>query len=334
MRVTQLGLAERFALGHTRGGMIRSLMFTTVACVAILAEASALEWMRDLDAAGKKAAAESKLLLVEFTGSDWCKFCIAQKKNVLEQPEFVAWAEKYCVPVEIDVPNNAALVGGERQKRLNKFICDEFGVQSFPTLKVMTPEMVTVGGYSGAQSSPGGAIARLEKSFAAAKRLRSALKKDGAARTQALADIYRKLSEAERPHQFNLLRLLAESDSDNTTGLVPEYRRLAQIKRLQRGLAESLTAEERLNYLNREWENPEPGNEEALRRLKGQLLREQALQQSNNAQSVADILAARDAMIQSLEYTDNPQERFQLRHFIDTYYADPEALFLKQQKKR
>lgn len=88
------------------------------------------------------------------------------------------------------------------------------------------------------------------------------------------------------------------------------------MKRLQRGLAESLTAEERLNSLNSEWENPEPGNEEALRRLKGQLLREQALQQSNNAQSVADILAARDAMIQTLEYTDNPQERIQLRHFM------------------
>ncbi len=306
----------------------------TVASVTILAEASALEWMRDLDEAGKKAAAEGKLLLVEFTGSDWCKFCIAQKKNVLDKPEFAAWAEKYCVPVEIDVPNNAALVGGERQKRLNKFICDEYGVQSFPTLKVMTPEMVAVGGYSGAQASPVAAIAALEKCFDAAKRLQAALKKDGAARTQALADIYGKLSETERLHQFNLLRLLAESDSDNTTGLVPEYRRLAQMKRLQRGLAESLTAEERLNCLNREWENQEPGNEDALRRLKGQLLREQALQKSRHAQSVAEIIAARDAMIQSLEYTDSPQERSQLQQFIHTYYADPEALFLKQQKNR
>lgn len=206
---------------------------------------------------------------------------------MLDKPEFAVWAEKYCVPVEIDVPNNAALVGGERQKRLNKFICDEYGVQSFPTLKVMTPEMVAVGGYSGAPTSPGAAIAALEKCFDAAKRLQAALKKDGAARTQALADIYGKLSETER-----------------------------------------------LNCLNREWENQEPGNEDALRRLKGQLLREQALQKSRHAQSVAEIIAARDAMIQSLEYTDSPQERSQLQQFIHTYYADPEALFLKQQKNR
>lgn len=309
-------------------------MFTAVASVAISAETSALEWMRDLDAAGKKAAEEGKLLLVEFTGSDWCKFCTAQKKNVLDKPEFVAWAEKYCVPVEIDVPNDAARVGGEKQKQLNKFICDEYGVQRFPTLKVMTPEKVVVGGYSGAQSSPRDAIDHLEKSFAAAKRLEAALKKDGSQRTKALASLYQKLSPTERPHQFALLRLLAESDADNTTGLVPEYRRLAQMKRLQRGLAESLTVEERLACLNREWGCVEPGNESNMRRLKGQLLRNLALQQGKKAQSVDDIIAARDSMIQSLEYEESPQERTRIQHFIDAFYADPEALFRKQQEKR
>lgn len=58
------------------------------------------------------------------------------------------------------------------------------------------------------------------------------------------------------------------------------------------------------------------------------------MQQGKNARSVDDIIAARDAMIQSLEYAETPQERAQIRHFIDTFYADPEALFLKQQKKR
>lgn len=308
-------------------------MFTAVASVAMSAEVSALEWMRDLDAAAEKASAEHKLLLVEFTGSDWCKFCIAQKKNVLGKPEFVSWVEKYCIPVEIDVPNNAARVGGEKQKQLNKFICDEYGVRSFPTLKVMTPEKVAVGGYSGAQPNPRSAVARLEKSFPAAKRLEAALSKNGAERTEALAAIYRELSAAERPYQFALLRLLAESDSANTTGLVPEYRRLAQMKRLQRGLAEFLTVEERLACLEREWENIEPGNEGDLRRFKGQLLRNLALQQGNQARTVDDVIVARDTMLQSLEYVDTPQEREQLQLFIDTFYADPEAIFLKQQKK-
>ncbi len=39
-------------------------------------------------------------------------------------------------------------------------------------------------------------------------------------------------------------------------------------------------------------------------------------------------------MIQSLEYEESPQERARIRHFIDTFYADPEALFRKQQEKR
>ncbi len=160
-----------------------------------------------------------------------------------------------------------------------------------------------------------------------------ALSKIGAERTEALAAIYRELSAAERPYQFALLRLLAESDSANTTGFVPEYRRLAQMKRLQRGLAEFLTVEERLACLEREWENIEPGNEGDLRRFKGQLLRNLALQQGNQARTVDDVIVARDTMLQSLEYVDTPQEREQLQLFIDTFYADPEAVFLKQQKK-
>lgn len=109
--------------------------------------------------------------------------------------------------------------------------------------------------------------------------LDAALKKDGSQRTKALASLYQKLSPTESPHQFALLRLLAESDADNTTGLVPEYRRLAQMKRLLRGLPESLTVEERLACLDREWGCVAPGNESNMRRLKGQLLRNLALQQ-------------------------------------------------------
>ncbi len=63
--------------------------------------------------------------------------------------------------------------------------------------------------------------------------------------------LYQKLSPTERPHQFALLRLLAES----------------------------LTVEERLACLEREWGCIEPGNEGDMRRLKGQLLRNLALQQ-------------------------------------------------------
>ena len=74
--------------------MFKKLVLTLGAAVAMVAHAAEIEWMTDLEAAGKKAAQENKLLLVEFTGSDWCRYCILQKKNVLDKPAFAEWANK------------------------------------------------------------------------------------------------------------------------------------------------------------------------------------------------------------------------------------------------
>ena len=43
-----------------------------LAITASLSHAAGDEWMTDFEAAKKKAAAENKSLLVDFTGSDWC----------------------------------------------------------------------------------------------------------------------------------------------------------------------------------------------------------------------------------------------------------------------
>lgn len=153
--------------------MIHKLIETVL--MAMTAAAAPIEWMSNLEAAGRRAKEEQKLLLVEFTESDWCKACLIQKEKELETPEFEDWVEQHCVAVEIDVPNNASRVGGEQQKALNQLLCDEYGDVSFPTLLIMTPELVEVGGYRGAQSSPTKAIAELEKSFNTAQRLEQAL---------------------------------------------------------------------------------------------------------------------------------------------------------------
>lgn len=139
--------------------------------------AAPLEWMTDLEAAGKRAEAEGKLLLVEFTGSDWCRACLLQKKAVLSDAAFEAWAEQHCIAVEIDVPNDAARVGSEMQKILNRRICEEYGIYRFPTLRIMTADLVDVGGYSGALGSAAAAIGELEKAFPPAEQLEQALRK-------------------------------------------------------------------------------------------------------------------------------------------------------------
>ncbi len=55
----------------------------------MVAPALGAEWMTDFEAAKARAAAENKAILVNFTGSDWCGYCMRMKRNVLDKQEFL-----------------------------------------------------------------------------------------------------------------------------------------------------------------------------------------------------------------------------------------------------
>ena len=289
--------------------------------MAMTAAAAPIEWMTNLEAAGQRAKEEQKLLLVEFTGSDWCKACLMQKKKVLETPEFEDWVEQHCVAVEIDVPNDASLVGGEQQKALNQMFCDEYGVFSFPTLLIMTPELVEVGGYRGAQTAPAKAIANLEKSFSTAQRLEQALTKTGAERAAALCPFYQAPAGKPLHISYPLLKRLVETDPHDSMGLHTEFRNRRQIRQLERDIITAGGYEARLRCAESVLAAAEPANVPYLRKRKGQLMRELALHIARHAQSAQDITRARQIMEKSLEYVDSEHEKNQLRHFIDIYFA-------------
>ena len=81
-------------------------------------ETSKAKWMDDYEAAVKLAKAENKLLLLDFTGSDWCGWCIKLKKEIFDQKEFVAYAEENLVLVELDFPRKKKLT--ESLQKQNK----------------------------------------------------------------------------------------------------------------------------------------------------------------------------------------------------------------------
>lgn len=297
--------------------------------MAMTAAAAPIEWMTNLETAGQRAKEEQKLLLVEFTGSDWCKACLMQKEKVLETPEFEDWVEQHCVAVKIDVPNNASRVGGEQQKALNRLLCDEYGVVSFPTLLIMTPELVEVGGYRGAQSSPTNAIAHLEKSFSTAQRLEQALTKTGAERTAALCPFYQSPAGKPLHISYPLLKRLVETDPHDSMGLHTEFRNRHQIRQLERDIITAGGYEARLRCAESVLAAAEPANVPYLRKRKGQLMRELALHIARHAQSAQELARARKILEDSIEYVDSEHEKNQLRHFINTFFARP-TVFLRK----
>src|SRR5258708_33083688 len=69
----------------------------------------AANWMTDLPSAQATAKAENKVVLLNFTGSDWCGWCIRLRSEVFSQPEFDAYSNDHLVLVEADFPRRKAL---------------------------------------------------------------------------------------------------------------------------------------------------------------------------------------------------------------------------------
>ena len=98
--------------------MIKHTLYT-VSLAAIIAPAMGAEWQTDFEAAKQQAAAENKAVLLNFTGSDWCGYCIRMKAAVLDTPEFAEYVKDKFVLVEVDLPRRNVLSAEEIEKRIH-----------------------------------------------------------------------------------------------------------------------------------------------------------------------------------------------------------------------
>lgn len=130
--------------------MKRLWFVLTAALLAGSLQAAELTWLTDLDQAKARAAAEKKYVLLNFTGSDWCPFCVKLQKEVFSKPEFAEYAQKHLVLVEIDFPRKKEQP--PELKKANKKLQDQHKVTGFPTLVLLDSQGKQVGkkvGYGG-----------------------------------------------------------------------------------------------------------------------------------------------------------------------------------------
>ncbi len=114
--------------------ILQTLAAATVAwTLAASAFAAGDLWVSDFEKAKATAATEGKDLLIDFTGSDWCSWCIKLRKEVFDLEAFTAAAPKTFVLVEIDFPNNKTKQSKETQAQ-NVKLQTQFGVQGFPSI--------------------------------------------------------------------------------------------------------------------------------------------------------------------------------------------------------
>ena len=134
-----------------------SILFVLSVLPFALSQEPGSAWIIDLEQA-KKTAAEKKLpILADFSGSDWCGWCMKLDGEVFSKKEFKEFAKDNLVLFMADFPR--AKNQDEKIKMQNAKLMKEYKVEGFPTVLLMDGEgkVFARTGYE-----PGGAGAYVE----------------------------------------------------------------------------------------------------------------------------------------------------------------------------
>lgn len=123
------------------------------------------EWMTDFEAATAKAKSENKPMLLDFTGSDWCGWCIKLDKEVFTKQSFVDYADANLVLVELDFPAKKEQTA--ELKAQNKALADKYKIRGYPTIVLLSSdgELIEKTGYR--RGGPDKYVAHLRELLAA-----------------------------------------------------------------------------------------------------------------------------------------------------------------------
>ncbi|MGZ3750177.1 MAG: thioredoxin family protein [Mucilaginibacter sp.] len=94
---------------------------------------TSVNWLGDFNTATSEAAKENKLILINFSGSDWCGPCIRLRKEILESTEFEAYAKDHLVLVRADFPRQKKNQLDAAQVKKNEALADKYNPEGkFP----------------------------------------------------------------------------------------------------------------------------------------------------------------------------------------------------------
>ena len=228
-------------------------------------------WTMDYEAALELATKEKRPLFLNFTGSDWCGYCIKMDHEVFSKETWRDYAAANLVLVTLDFPSNESLVPDKYKKR-NETLRQKYDVEGYPTYVVLTPGGDTELGRLGAEPGVSAAdfvrkvVETLRFSDASVARIAAMLPAEQGQQYRDAIDSIRKETESmeawisSRPRQTeeNFAKLQTfmkrieqyEQDAERLElegrlralagELAPQYRDLMDKARRMEGLADEL----------------------------------------------------------------------------------------------
>jgi thioredoxin-related protein len=96
-------------------------------------------WTDDAHKALATAKKEKKDVLINFTGSDWCPYCISLHDEIFGLTEFKKWAQDHFVLLELDFPSDPTVQSDLLRDQNNQWL-RRFNVQGFPSVYLCDAE--------------------------------------------------------------------------------------------------------------------------------------------------------------------------------------------------
>jgi protein disulfide-isomerase len=121
-----------------------------------------LEKHAEAIAASKKSGLP---MLVNFTGSDWCGWCVKLHKEVFATKEFKEWAATNVVLLELDFPNKKAQDAAIKAK--NEELAKQYKVEGYPTILILDGTGKKIGELGYVAGGPTVWIAEFTKQYKA-----------------------------------------------------------------------------------------------------------------------------------------------------------------------
>jgi len=104
-------------------------------------------WTDDFAAAREESKKTGRPILILFTGSDWCPYCVKLKQHALDKKDFKSYADKRLILVYADFPNHVKLPDDLKERNMK--LAKQYGVRGFPTTIIIGPDGGELGRLSG-----------------------------------------------------------------------------------------------------------------------------------------------------------------------------------------
>ncbi len=129
--------------------VISILMVMVMLCCS---KSEAINWETDFEKASSDAKDSGKYMLLDFSGSDWCGWCIRLEKEVFSQDAFKDFAKENLVCVLVDFPR--AKKQTDELKKQNMHLAQEYNIRGYPTIIILSPGGTPVGKTGYLQGGP------------------------------------------------------------------------------------------------------------------------------------------------------------------------------------